>query len=270
MTTNQSLRARLKRFFVREDAVYDAYAAKYQARTPLTKAIYLLMYLLPGIVLYVAINVEPVFRWQLSVTGLSERWLQYAWSLVILLGWHLCTPFLVLRFADKLTFRESLAFLGVNRLDRKGFFVVLPVFFVLFALVSIPYLKFVWPPLETWAKSVALFRVPSYSIFGDTPEAMYSFPPLALVFLFIGNFLGEELYFRGYLMKKSEFLGSWNWVVNSLLMGLYHVWQVQQTWPLLFLALGFGLLMKLRKDLWVLVAFHFLVNMWLAFGVSFG
>jgi hypothetical protein len=52
--------------------------------------------------------------------------------------------------------------------------------------------------------------------------------------------------------------------------GLYHVWQVQQTWPLLFLALGFGLLMKLCKDLWVLVAFHFLVNMWLAFGVSFG
>ncbi len=38
MTTNQPLGVRLRRFFVREDAVYDAYAAKYQAKTPVAKA----------------------------------------------------------------------------------------------------------------------------------------------------------------------------------------------------------------------------------------
>ena len=27
-----------------------------------------------------------------------------------------------------------------------------------------------------------------------------------------------------------------------------------------------GLLMQIRKDLYVLVAFHFFINMWLAFG----
>jgi len=43
MTTNQPRGARLRRFFVREDAVYGAYAAKYRAKTPLTKAIYLLV-----------------------------------------------------------------------------------------------------------------------------------------------------------------------------------------------------------------------------------
>jgi membrane protease YdiL (CAAX protease family) len=34
------------------------------------------------------------------------------------------------------------------------------------------------------------------------------------VFLFIGNFLGEELYFRGYLMKKIAFLGNSAWIVK--------------------------------------------------------
>ena len=34
------------------------------------------------------------------------------------------------------------------------------------------------------------------------------------------------------------------------------------------LALAFGLLMALRKDLYVLIAFHFLANMWLAYGAS--
>jgi hypothetical protein len=32
------------------------------------------------------------------------------------------------------------------------------------------------------------------------------------------------------------------------------------------LILLFGPLMKLRKDLWVMVGFHFFVNMWMAYG----
>ena len=41
-------------------------------------------------------------------------------------------------------------------------------------------------------------------------------------------------------MKKSAFLGEANWTANSVLLGLYHVWQ----------------------------AFHFFVNMWMAYGTS--
>jgi hypothetical protein len=32
--------------------------------------------------------------------------------------------------------------------------------------------------------------------------------------------------------------------------------------------LAFGLLMALRKDLYVLSVFHFLVNMWFAYGIG--
>jgi hypothetical protein len=60
-------------------------------------------------------------------------------------------------------------------------------------------------------------------------------------------------------MKKSAFLGKLNWIVNSGLFALYHLWQVQQTWPMIGLVLAFGLLMALRKDLYVLVAFHMTV-----------
>jgi hypothetical protein len=37
---------------------------------------------------------------------------------------------------------------------------------------------------------------------------------------------------------------------------------------LIGLALAFGLLMQLRKDLYVLIAFHLFVNLWLAYGMG--
>jgi membrane protease YdiL (CAAX protease family) len=258
----------LRRFFVREDPVYERYESTHQAKTTLAKAIYLFLYLLPGIVVFVFLNVPPVFRAAMTITGLSAKYLQYFWVLFLTFGWHMFVPFVILRYVDKLSLGEIVAFLGLNRVDRRGLFLVLPVYFVFFALASLPYLNFVAPLIENWTKSITLFRIPSDSIFQDTPEAMYSIPPIALLFLGIGNFLGEELYFRGYLMKKSAFLGRLNWIVGSILFALYHLWRVQQTWPMIGLVLAFGLLMTLRKDLYVLIAFHFLVNMWMAYGTG--
>lgn len=268
MTTSivEKTTEQLKRLFMREDAVYEYYSAKYQAKTAPGKLGYLGLYLLPGILALIVVNIEPLFRWEMALTGWSARYVQYAWILIITFGWHIFVPFIVLRYVDKLALRESCAFLGLNRVDWRGLLTVLPVFMAGFAIISLPYVTYVAPVIEGWTKTITLFRIPSYSIFQDTPENIYSFPPIALLFLGIGNFLGEELYFRGYLMKKSAFLGEANWTVNSVLFGLYHVWQVQQTWPMIGLILMFGLLMKLRKDLWVMVGFHFFVNMWMAYG----
>jgi membrane protease YdiL (CAAX protease family) len=256
----------LQRFFLREDPTYDRYAATCQATSWAAKFFYLLMYLLPGILVYVAINVGSVYRAELGLTGVSGKNLQFGWVMLITFGWHMLTPFLFLRFADKLTFRQSLEFLGLNRIDLRGLFLVLPVYCVGFAIVALPYMHYVWNPFSAWLGTVPAFQIPAYSIFQGEPDGLYSFPPVALVFLFIGNFLGEELYFRGYLLKKTAFLGKAVWILNSLLFALYHFWQVPQTWPLLGLVLAFGLLMWLRKDLYVLIAFHLFVNMWLAFG----
>ena len=108
-------------------------------------------------------------------------------------------------------------------------------------------MQLIWAPLSALVQAVPLFHVPRWSIFGGDPAALYAFPPFALALLFIGNFLGEELYYRGYLMKKSGFLGRANWVFNPFLFALYNLWQIPFTWPLIGLVLAFGLLMWLRK-----------------------
>lgn len=252
----------LRRFFVREDAIYDRYASTYQAKSPRAKLIYLALYLVPGLLGYVLLNVGPVFRGLVELTKLSPKNLQVTGFIIITFGWHMFTPFLILRYADKLTLRQSVAFLGLNRVDWRGLFLVLPAFCAVFALLSAPYMTFVWKPLQIWLQSVPAFRIPTYSIFYKP----YDISPFALVFIFIGNYVGEELYFRAYLMKKTAFLGRANWVANSVLFALYHIWQIPQTWPLIGLVLAFGLLMTLRKDLYVLIAFHLFVNMWLTYG----
>src|SRR5271166_7176123 len=50
-----------------------------------------------------------------------------------------------LRWADGLSFRESLAFLSLRKFDAKGFFVVMPVVFVVYTLVSLPYVQYLFP-----------------------------------------------------------------------------------------------------------------------------
>jgi membrane protease YdiL (CAAX protease family) len=256
----------LRRFFVKNDAVYDHYAANLQAKSRGAKVFYLLMHLLPGLLVWAVINVNSIYQAQLRITGLPGRSLQYAWLIVGTFGWHMVMPVLILRFKDELTWKQTLEFLGLNRVDLRGLFAVLPVYCVLFAFAALPYMAFVWHPLEVWLQSVPAFRMPAYTIFKGGPDGLYSFPPIALLFLFIGNFLGEELYFRGYLMKKIAFLGRGTWIVNSLLFATYHLWQVPQTWPLVGLVLGLGLLMQLRKDLYMVIAFHFFINMWLTYG----
>src|ERR1700704_4608060 len=113
-------RSWLARFFFREDPIYDQCESAYQAKTTPAKAVYLFLYLLPGIVVFVCVNIEPFFRAQMAFTGLSARYLQYAWVLVITFGWHMLVPFFVLRHVDKLSLRESIAFLGLHRMDWRS------------------------------------------------------------------------------------------------------------------------------------------------------
>jgi|SRR5215472_17396086 len=253
----------LRRFFVREDPLYDHYAALGQAKTQGAKVFYLLMHLLPGILAWALINVNSIYEAELRLTGLPGRWLQYALLIVFAFGWHLVTPLVLLRFKDRLTWKQTFEFLSLNRVDLRGLFVVLPVYCALFALVALFYMRWIWRPLQVWLQSIPAFHMPDYTIFSAD---LYKFPPFALLFLFIGNFLGEELYFRGYLMKKIAYCGGATWIVNSLLFAIYHIWQIPQTWPLIGLVLTVGLLMQLRKNLYVLVAFHFFINMWLTYG----
>jgi membrane protease YdiL (CAAX protease family) len=251
---------RLRRFLVREDAEYGELVSQYQATTPAGKIFYLFMHVLPGLLAYVLINIPLVHAAALHSTGLSDTMFQGVCLVGVVFVWHAVVPLLVLRWVDKLSFQESLRFLGLRKFDARGFFFVMPAVFVAFTVISLPYMKYVFPALSDWIAAIPGLNPPEYSIFRD-PSGVYSLLPAWFVGLgLVGNFLCEELYFHGYLMKKIGFLGRWTWVVNSVLFGLYHVWQAPTTWALIGLVFFFGLLMQWRKNLYPLIAFHFLVN----------
>ena len=249
----------LKRFFVRDDAEYDYYSENYQAKTVAQKTFYLFMYFFPGILAYVLINQKPVFDWMLQQTGLNGSQYQYILFISVTFGIHIILPFLVLMFADKLSFKETLAFLSLNKFDWKGAFVIAPIFLIAFVLLSYPYFIFIARPLRHLIDLVPAFVIPEHSIF-TSYEKMFGFSAIQIFFMLVGNHIGEELYFRGYLLKKTAFLGNFNWILNGVFFSLYHIWQIPQTWPLFGLNILFGLLMVWRKNTYVLTIFHFLTN----------
>src|SRR5436305_5931697 len=111
----------LRPFLVRDDPEYQAFVDKYQARSLGARAFYLFMHLVPGLLLYLLINVPPVYRFALHTTGLSDTMLQGWTLLAIVFLWHLAVPLLSLLWIDKLTFRESIAFFSFRQLGTKSF-----------------------------------------------------------------------------------------------------------------------------------------------------
>jgi hypothetical protein len=257
----------VKYFFVREDSQYDRFVVEHQAATAWSRLTYLGLHLLPGILAFLLINVPAIYHAAVNLTGLSGTLLQALYLAVFSCLWHLLWPLFALHWQDKLSFRESLAFLGLARFDAKGLFLVMPVLLVVFIAVTLPYVNYLYLPFQAWLNSIPILRMPSYSMFQE--GRIYSLPPALLVTLGIGNYLGEEVYYRGYLLKKIGFLGPWAWVINSVLFGLYHVWQAPETWPLVPSALFFGLLMQWRKNLYPLIFFHLLVNLVLGAMIGF-
>ena len=259
----------LKRFLIREDKDYDYYGENYQAVSMAEKAFYIFFHLLPGLVAYAVLNIEPVHDFLVILTGMESRTMQYMFFFIITFGWHMVLPFVVLRYSDKLTFKESIAFLGLGtkRMDWQGIFVFLPVVIVVFTLISIPYMAYVFPVLKGWIMSVPALVEPEYSLFAPN-GGLYDIPAFMLLMLLVGNFLGEELYFRGYLMKKTTFLGKYNWLITSCLFSIYHFWQAPTTWSYIGLVWVFGLVMHWRKNLYVPILLHIYLN--LGWGIVLG
>jgi membrane protease YdiL (CAAX protease family) len=46
------------------------------------------------------------------------------------------------------------------------------------------------------------------------------------------NIFSEEVFFRGYLFRKSLFLGRWTWIANGLLFIAYHIFQIPLTYAI--------------------------------------
>ena len=109
------MKERLRRFFVRNDVEYEALVQRYQARTLAGKFFYLFMHLLPGLLAYVLINIPSVHAAALRLTGLPDPIFQGTCLVGVVFVWHAVVPLMVLRWADGLSFQESLGFLGLRK-----------------------------------------------------------------------------------------------------------------------------------------------------------
>ncbi|WP_276392196.1 CPBP family intramembrane glutamic endopeptidase [Eudoraea chungangensis] len=251
---------KLLRLFNKENAVYNHYEKAGKVKSTFKKSCYLVSYLLPGIAAYILINLEFVYNGLTAFFGLNGYDFQYYTFVIFTLGWHIAFPVLMLRKNDGLEWKEIPKFLSLDRFSLKEILVAAPVAFALSVLLSLPYMVMVYIPFQSWLNSITIFQIPTYSIFASY-EAFYGAPVFILIMMMVGNFIGEEIYFRGYLMKKTSFLGKYNWLVGSVLFCIYHLWQIPQTWPLIVPFLFFGLTMQLRKNLYTMIAFHIFFNL---------
>lgn len=242
------------------DEVYKQYSERFQAKTLTNRLMYIIAYLLPGVLAYLIVNIKTVHDFLSTTLGFEGYNFQYFIFLVFTFGWHIGLPLYMLKGRQKMTWHEVFDFLSLNRFSVKEVFIVAPIAFVLSVILSLPYMMFVYEPFQAWLNSIPAFQIPAHSIFGSY-EAFYGASTFVLVLMLVGNFIGEEIYFRGYLMKKTAFLGKYNWLMNSLLFCIYHVWQIPQSLPLIVPFLFFGLVMQLRKNLYTLFIFHLLFNL---------
>jgi membrane protease YdiL (CAAX protease family) len=80
---------------------------------------------------------------------------------------------------------------------------------------------------------------------------------LALTSMIFNYILGEELLFRGVLLPRmAGVFGRWDWVVNTVLFGLYHVHKIW-AWPSM-IASSFGIAWAARRyrSFWMGVIVH--------------
>jgi len=86
---------------------------------------------------------------------------------------------------------------------------------------------------------------------------------IALVFLlgWLFNIIGEELWFRGYILPRQEHaMGRHAWIANGLMFTLNHIWQ---PWNLLMILPGALLsawVVQRSANTWILILVHGLAN----------
>ena len=80
---------------------------------------------------------------------------------------------------------------------------------------------------------------------------------IAIVSSVFNYVLGEELFFRGILLPKMEgAFGKWDWVVNSLLFGIYHLHKIIYIPVIIISTIFYSLLNKRYRSFYPAVIVH--------------
>jgi membrane protease YdiL (CAAX protease family) len=106
----------------------------------------------------------------------------------------------------------------------------------------------------------ATARIPGF--FMGMPLAGQWWVALVFIMGWLLNTFGEELWFRGYLLPRQELaMGARAWIANGLMFGFNHIWQ---PWNLLLIlpsALFGAFVVQKRRNTWILILMHGLMNL---------
>ena len=116
------------------------------------------------------------------------------------------------------------------------------------------------PLVAAWSRVTGLVEPPWANIQSlGSPEfvGQWWIVALALISSAFNYVLGEELFFRGVLLPRMErACGRWDWVVNTVLFGLYHVHKIW-FWPAMIVSsVGYAWVARRYRSLWMAIVVH--------------
>ncbi len=106
----------------------------------------------------------------------------------------------------------------------------------------------------------AAARIPG--VFMGMPLAGKWWVALVFVVGWLLNVFGEEFWFRGYLLPRQELaMGARAWIANGLMFGFNHIWQPWNLLLILPAALLGAYVVQRRRNTWILLVMHGLMNL---------
>jgi membrane protease YdiL (CAAX protease family) len=129
-----------------------------------------------------------------------------------------------------------------------------------------------WPPMSN--PTVEITDVTGF--FPDVSlQGNYAFLVIFFLVGLVFNIVGEELYYRGFLLPRMHgVFGRWDWVANGIGFALKHIYQRWLYPALLIPGLAFAFVGGPVGSLWLAMIFHwignFLMAMVLLIGAVFG
>jgi membrane protease YdiL (CAAX protease family) len=122
---------------------------------------------------------------------------------------------------------------------------------------SSAWIRSIAPPSEAVAR---MFEVGQNGFMGMPVSGAYLVLGGFVVFVIV-NVLGEELWWRGYVLPRQEAsMGGWAWLVNGLLWALFHSFFQWEVIGLLPGALALAYVAQRRKSTWPGIVAHLAVN----------
>ena len=142
-------------------------------------------------------------------------------------------------------------------------YVVIPVGLVIWGFLA----SGITPPLDNAIAKAWFSWLPEWFVIFDFGQLrQYSRPALMATFvlgLFVNGFIlpiGEELYFRGYLLPRLERFGKWAPLINVSLFSLYHFWTPWQIISRILWMLPWVYTAWYKRNIYIIMITHCAAN----------